>query len=465
VKRSFFIALIVFVCCIQVSAGSESGKASIEINLPSRTLSLYKDGILFKEYPVCVGKRSTPTPQGEYRVIYKTENPYWINEGDVIPPGPQNPLGVRWIGITKSIGIHGNNRPESIGTYASSGCIRMYNRDVVELYNMVAVSTPVSIIYDRIKVFEDKYSGEKAVIIYPDSYKVDDLDEWQLQEKLEEMDIPEGSIKTTQEILKRTTGKPVAVSQGIGIFLNGSPVTCDSIEEQEGIYVNYMAAEDMFGLTAEIAGSFDIGIKELDGVIYVNLSQVVKQFGGSISYDKAVRNAYINMKIIKINGVFAGLNLGDYDKADLLDISAVKQLGYEYSEDSVDVRLFDKGIMKLDRNKVQCVDVDNIIEVLGGYKSMNSCYGAVDIRLPTFLRSGQEYYRTDFLDGRLVLNAGAAYDICEEAGWVQEAFLAQMEEPDENIDLETFLGNYDYNSNIFRTVIDIKSKESQPVEE
>ena len=94
-KRSFLIVLIVFICFGQVYAENTAGKARIEINLPSGILSLYKDGMLIKEYPVCVGKQSTPTPQGEYRVIYKTVNPYWINKDVVVPPGPQNPLGVR----------------------------------------------------------------------------------------------------------------------------------------------------------------------------------------------------------------------------------------------------------------------------------------------------------------------------------------------------------------------------------
>ena len=74
-KRSILVALIVFICFSQVWADSIEGKTSIEINLPSRTLSLYKDGNLLKEYPVCVGKQSTPTPQGNYRVVYKTVNP------------------------------------------------------------------------------------------------------------------------------------------------------------------------------------------------------------------------------------------------------------------------------------------------------------------------------------------------------------------------------------------------------
>ncbi|MHB1395148.1 MAG: L,D-transpeptidase [Clostridia bacterium] len=459
-KRSFFIALIVFICFSQVSADITAGSASIEVNLPSRTLSLYKDGILLKEYPVCVGKQSTPTPLGEYRVVYKTVNPYWINKDDVVPPGPRNPLGVRWIGITKSLGIHGSNKPESIGTFASAGCIRMYNRDVEEVYTLVPVNTPVAIKYDRVKAFDDKYSGKEAVILYPNGYKTGSGSDKLVMEKLNQMVIPEGLMKKAQEILKKPFSKPLAIAQGIGVFLNNSLITCDALEEHGEIYVNYKAAEDVLGLTSEKAGLFDIKIKELEGTIYINLTQTVKEFGGSMSYDKAKGNAYISMKIIKVNGAFAGMNYGDYDKVDLIAVEGVKQLGYEYSEDSVDLRLFGNGIMKLKRKNVWGVNVDNITAALGGHKNISSQYGVVDLKLPTFLRSDNKYFKTDSIDGRLVLSAEAAYSIREKTDWTAEAFSAQEENEAETIDLELFLEDYDYASNNFGTVIDIKVKEN-----
>jgi hypothetical protein len=457
-KRSFLIALIVFICFSQVSADSTTGKASIEVNLPSQTLSLYKDGVLLKEYPVCVGKQSTPTPQGEYRVVYKTVNPYWINKDDVVPPGPRNPLGGRWIGITKSIGIHGNNKPESIGTYASSGCIRMYNRDVEQVYTLVPVNTPVAIKYDRVKAFNDKYSGKEAVILYPDGYKAGAESNKLAMEKLNQMELPEELVKKSQEVLKKSFSKPIAISQGIGVFLNNSLMTCDALEEQGAIYVNYKAAEDVSGLTSATAALFDIEIKELEGTIYINLTQTVKEFGGSMSYDKVRGNTYIDMKIIKVNGAFAGMNYGDYDKVDFIAVDGVKQLGYEYAEDSVDLRIFGKGIMKLKRKNVWSVNADNITAALGGYKNINSQYRVVDLKLPTFLRLDNEYFRTDNIDGRLVLNAKAAYSIREKTGWDVEVFSVQDENAVEAVDLEAFLEDYDYISNIFGTVIDIRVK-------
>jgi len=447
-KKYFLIVLIIFICYDRIWAGGNEGKIRIEINIPSHTLKLYKDDTLMKEYPVCLGKRPTPTPEGEYRVIYKTINPYWINKDVVVPPGPRNPLGARWIGISKKIGIHGNNKPESIGTYASAGCIRMYNRDAEELYALVPLDTPVAVKYDRSEVFEDKYSGERAVIIYPDSYKKGPGNCGQLLDKLRRLDIYEELINRAQEILKRTTGKPLTASKGIGVFLNNSLMTCDALEEKDCIFINRKAAEDILGLIPGIAGLFDIGIKEAEGKVYINLTQTVKCLGGSITYDKA-GDAYINMKIIKINGVFAGINYGNYDKSDLLSVEAVKQLGYEYTEDSVDIRIFDKGIIKLIRNNTWVVNADNLAKATGGFKNVSSRDGIVDMELPVFLKIGEEYYKIDSIDGRLVLNADTACSIYERSG---------LDVKDEDVDLETFLKDYEYETNYFGTVIEIKAE-------
>ncbi|MDD3439733.1 MAG: L,D-transpeptidase [Clostridiaceae bacterium] len=438
-KRSFFIALIVIICFSRVLADSGSDKSSIEINLPSGTLSLYKDGNLAKEYPLCLGKQSTPTPAGQYRIIYKAVNPYWLNKGDVVPPGPQNPLGVRWMGITRGIGIHGNNKPESIGTYASAGCIRMFNRDVVEVYNQVTVNTPVNIKYDRLKLFEDKYSMKKSIIIYPDIYKKGAEIARQQLGQLSNTDIPEEILKKAREIITKPVAKPLTVSDGIGVFLNNSLITCDALEEDGKIYVNYKAAEDILGLTPELAGKFNIGIKELEGVIYINLNDTADSFGGTVSYDEGAGNAYMDMEVVKVNGVFAGINHGDYDKSDYLTVEAVKNLGYEYSEDSVDIRIFGKGIMKLKRNNAWVINADNLAEALGGSKDANSRYRIVDLKLPVYLKVGKEYFKTENIEGELVLNAETAYSIYERSGRAVETFSAQGQNIDEKIDLETFL--------------------------
>jgi lipoprotein-anchoring transpeptidase ErfK/SrfK len=91
-----------------------------------------------------VGAAATPTPGGVYAVIDRIPRPTWYGPHRVVPPGRANPLGTRWIGLSrKGYGIHGTNNPRSIGRRASHGCIRLRNADVEQLFEMVAVGDVV----------------------------------------------------------------------------------------------------------------------------------------------------------------------------------------------------------------------------------------------------------------------------------------------------------------------------------
>ena len=107
---------------------------SIFIDRKNHILILYDGYDVVKTYPVAVGKPTTPTPTGSFFIINKAIN-------------PGGSFGVRWMGLdTPGIGIHGTNKPESIGKSASNGCIRMQNKDILELSNTVDIGTPVDII-------------------------------------------------------------------------------------------------------------------------------------------------------------------------------------------------------------------------------------------------------------------------------------------------------------------------------
>lgn len=106
---------------------------SITVNLSTKRLALYKNGSPIDSYPVGVGKMLTPTPSGTYTIINKVSN-------------PGGPFGAMWMGLSKPhYGIHGTNDPSSIGKLVSHGCIRMYNKDVLELSRLVSIGTPVTI--------------------------------------------------------------------------------------------------------------------------------------------------------------------------------------------------------------------------------------------------------------------------------------------------------------------------------
>jgi hypothetical protein len=110
--------------------------AVIYIDPLRNRLSLVVDGVLYKNYPVALGKLKTPTPVGEWKIVNKYEN--WGSG-----------FGTRWMGLNVPwgiYGIHGTSEPSSIGLDASHGCIRMYNGHVEELFRLISLGTPVHIL-------------------------------------------------------------------------------------------------------------------------------------------------------------------------------------------------------------------------------------------------------------------------------------------------------------------------------
>ena len=126
---------------------AEGGTRRLIISIPDRKIALLEDGRVIKIYPIAVGKQSTPSPNGSFHIATRVQHPTWYQPGKVVPSGPANPLGTRWMGLGyKGYGIHGTNRPRSIGKAASHGCIRMRNHDVEELFELVQVGDAVDLV-------------------------------------------------------------------------------------------------------------------------------------------------------------------------------------------------------------------------------------------------------------------------------------------------------------------------------
>ena len=126
----------------------------IVIRRGSNRLYLYK-GVRFQRvFGVATGQSAYPTPLGHWRVVVKWRNPWWYPPNSPwakgekpVPPGPGNPLGTRWMGLSASgAGIHGTPDDTSIGYSASHGCIRMHIPDAEWLFNHVTVGTTVFIV-------------------------------------------------------------------------------------------------------------------------------------------------------------------------------------------------------------------------------------------------------------------------------------------------------------------------------
>jgi len=118
------------------------------------TLRLWEHLKPVKSYTVAVGQEGLETPEGLYHIQEKQVNPSWHVPdsawagdlaGQVIPPGPADPIKARWMGIYEGAGIHGTEETWSLGSAASHGCVRMAIADVEELYDRVEVGTPIYI--------------------------------------------------------------------------------------------------------------------------------------------------------------------------------------------------------------------------------------------------------------------------------------------------------------------------------
>jgi len=122
----------------------------IVVSIPDRKLAFIEDGEVKKVFPVAVGKASTPSPTGSFKVVNRLANPTYYHQGKVVAPGAANPLGTRWMGLSEhGYGIHGTNVPSSIGKAASHGCIRMAKADLEQLFNLVQVGDAVEILAER----------------------------------------------------------------------------------------------------------------------------------------------------------------------------------------------------------------------------------------------------------------------------------------------------------------------------
>ncbi len=140
-------------------------KREVIVSIPDRKLALIEDGVVMSIYTVAVGKASTPSPAGDFKVVVRVVNPTYYHKGQVVPAGKDNPVGTRWIGLSqKGYGIHGTNAPRSIGKAASHGCIRMAQTDLEELFEILRPGDAVSIRGERDQQVTEIFSEQKVVV-------------------------------------------------------------------------------------------------------------------------------------------------------------------------------------------------------------------------------------------------------------------------------------------------------------
>ncbi|HTS64677.1 MAG TPA: L,D-transpeptidase [Candidatus Acidoferrales bacterium] len=152
IKKLATLTGVVLMATAEALAQDWVGRPSrkVVISIPDRKLAVIDGDRVVRIFDTAVGAAHSPSPTGTYKIISSVEDPTWYHNGRTVPPGPHNPLGTRWLGLSaKGYGIHGTNVPSSIGRSASHGCIRMRNRDVEQLFHMVAVGDRVELLGER----------------------------------------------------------------------------------------------------------------------------------------------------------------------------------------------------------------------------------------------------------------------------------------------------------------------------
>ncbi|SFM07515.1 L,D-transpeptidase [Pelosinus propionicus] len=301
--RSIFFLLSFILLPIGVAA-QQNDVPQIIINLPSRTLQLYHGNIMSKEYYVAIGKPSTPTPMGSFYIVSKERNPVWIPPGRnyVVMPGPDNPLGYRWMEFLPLYGIHGTNAPWTIGMAVSNGCVRMREEEAEELFEIVMNGTPVTILYERIRIDLEK-SGRASIGIYPDVYGYKTITLADVNAKLAEYGY-EGFVNEEflSAILREESGKQVEFARDQNIIINHTRL------EQKGILVGNSAYLPVWAVAAACKSGF----------IWDAKKELI--WKDNIAYQGLIKNDIIYSKIENIEKLF---NLRtDFQENDELELNS-----------------------------------------------------------------------------------------------------------------------------------------------
>ena len=159
----------------------------IIVNIPQRMLFFKAENRLFSA-PIAVGSAGWKTPQSPFTILVKETEPTWDVPESIaieararglqlpakVPPGPGNPLGRHWLGLSiGGIGIHGTNAPSSVYSAVTHGCIRMHPDDIAVLFDLVGQGTPGRSIYEPILLTKD--AEEVFLEVHPDVYRRNSL--------------------------------------------------------------------------------------------------------------------------------------------------------------------------------------------------------------------------------------------------------------------------------------------------
>jgi len=209
-----------------------SGSVSVVVNLTERNLYVYQQGQPIRCYPGAIGMRGWETPTGDFTIVNMRKNPTWFPpkwaiEEKPVPPGPKNPLGDRWMGLSApGYGIHATIAPSSIGRYVSHGCIRMYPEHAHELYELVRLGTPVKIIYQPLVLGYRPEEGVVYLAHHPDPYGLGEVTLEEVRKRLQQWGLAEvWDEEAAAGAVSKPQGIPAAiVGSSVKVTVDGKPV-------------------------------------------------------------------------------------------------------------------------------------------------------------------------------------------------------------------------------------------------
>jgi L,D-transpeptidase ErfK/SrfK len=158
----------------------QAPREGLVLNIPEMRLFDFTAGAEPEIFAVAIGDAEDPTPIGRFAIGAKRSDPVWNVPDSIlaerpglaaqVPPGPANPLGDRWMTVGRtSYGIHGTNIRWSIGRVATHGCVRLYNEDMHGLYERVEEGTPLTMVYQTVKL--GMRDGDVFLEVHPDVYQ------------------------------------------------------------------------------------------------------------------------------------------------------------------------------------------------------------------------------------------------------------------------------------------------------
>ncbi|PIT60858.1 hypothetical protein BHC57_03330 [Snodgrassella alvi] len=193
------------------------------LNIPQLRLFLFQDGKLIKTYPMTVGKASTQTPLGEYKIGAKVTNPTWSVPRSIqkemaasgkpvqtsVPPGPSNPLGpvfVRLGAPRLGLGIHGTNVPSSVPGVRSHGCVRLRSPNALDFAAAVQSGADAAVIYQQASVNTDE-QNDIWIAVYRDPYNKRSLNKQLLNQSISSW-AEQHQLNINQKRLNNALSKP-----------------------------------------------------------------------------------------------------------------------------------------------------------------------------------------------------------------------------------------------------------------